>query len=143
MGMLIAYLLGILTAIKPKDQNRYTDGRVSDSHQNQSFPQGSVPVVCIPRTLSDQEQAEKKKKRRRKAISFVVRIGSLVILFIYAGVTILIRCATKKSADAAMSAADTARDTLIVAERPWIKIEDVVATSPLIFLPNGRAHINL
>jgi hypothetical protein len=51
--------------------------------------------------------------------------------------------AAKISAGAAQSAAETAHDTLIASNRPWIVVERMTATSPLIFLPNGRANINL
>src|SRR5438094_3723839 len=99
MGMLIAYLLGILTTIKPEDQNRGRDSRIPDSHQSQPFPQGPISVVCIPRTLSDQEQAEKKKSKRRKSAAFWVQVGSLILLFVYAGFTILIWRSMKKDND--------------------------------------------
>ena len=125
MGMLIAYLLGILTAINSEGHNEGRDRRVSNSHEGQSFPQGPLSVVCVPSTLTDREQTEKKKNRRRKAISFWVRIASLALLALYAVVTILIWCATKKDADAARSAAETATRQeafLEVSQRPWVEI---------------------
>jgi hypothetical protein len=99
MGILIAYLLGILTTIKPEDHNRNRDKRIADSHDSQRLPQGLLSVMCIPRALSDQEQAEKEHKERRETTSFWVRIGSLVILVIYAGFTILIWWANKQTTD--------------------------------------------
>jgi hypothetical protein len=76
----------------------------------------------------------------------IVALGTLGILFatsIYAAFSFLQWEANQKAANAAKSAADTARDTLIVSERPWIKVEEMVATSPLTFLANGRANVNL
>jgi flagellar basal body-associated protein FliL len=92
MVMFIAYLLGILTAIKPKDHNGYCDHGASDTDKDQSLPNGPISVICLPRTYSNQEQTENKNKKRRDAISFWVGIGSLVVLTVYAGVTILIWC---------------------------------------------------
>src|ERR1700693_723353 len=126
MGMLVAYLLGILTAINSKDHNRARVPRVSNSNKSQPFPQGPLSVVCVPRTLTDREQAEKKKNKGRKAISFWVRIASLVLLAIYAGVTILIWCVTKK-------AGETATKELELSQRPCISLENFSIDSPLTF----------
>lgn len=134
MGILIAYLLGLLTAIKPKDDNRARDHRSADSHERQSF-QGPISVICVPRTLSDQEQTEKGKKERHKTISFWVRIATLLIFVIYAGFTILIWRANKK-------AAETAAKELELSQRPWISLENFSVDGPLIFDSNG-AHINI
>ncbi len=92
MGIFIAYLLGILTAIKSKDRKGDRECGASDTDKNQSLPSGPISVICLPRTYSNQEQAENEKKNRRDAISFWVGIGSLAVLSVYAGVTILIWC---------------------------------------------------
>ncbi len=112
MGLFIAYLLGILTAIKPKNQDR-------SSHQTSPNPQtcqhsvnGPLSVICIPPTPSSEEEADKKKQERRKTIKFRVEIAGALILLVYAFFTILIWCASKKSADAAKSAAVTAANNL-------------------------------
>ena len=103
MGMLIAYLLGILTASKPKHQP--TD-QVSYSSQP-SFKQPPsdrpISVMCIPPAESDEEQTEKKKKRRRKTIKLWAEVVSAIVLLGYFGVTILIWCANNKAAIAAQN----------------------------------------
>jgi hypothetical protein len=116
MGMLIAYLLGILTATKPEDYDRDRDKGIANFHEGQSFPQGPISVICLPRTRTDEEQAEKKKDKRRKAMSFWIRIAGFVVLAIYAGFTILIWSANKKAADATVRAADSQ----VAANRAWI-----------------------
>ena len=135
MGIFIAYLLGLLTAIKTKDDARGRDYRAADSHESKSLPNGPISVICIPRTPSDQEQTEKKKKERRETISFWVRIAGLVILVIYAGFTILIWRANKNSAE-------TAIKELELSQRPWVSLENFSVDGPLIFDSNG-VHINI
>lgn len=56
----------------------------------------------------------------------------LVVLCVYAVYTIKIYRATKQSADAATSAAKTAANSLVLAQRPWIKINHRIVT-PLTF----------
>jgi hypothetical protein len=112
MGMLIAYLLGILTAITPEDQHRRHNAKSSDSSEGQPFPNRTLSVVCIPPTLTDEERTEKKKKKRRKTIIFWIEIASLIVFFVYATFTILIWRANKKSADAATIASNAATESL-------------------------------
>jgi hypothetical protein len=82
-------------------------------------------------------------KRSLRDPKFALEIAGFVVLTIYAGFTIAMYFANRDAANAAKKASDVAEQTLIITERPWIKVEGVVATSPLIFLPNGRASINL
>lgn len=89
MGVLIAYLLGILTAVESKNNDGKSDHRHSYSRDTQPDPDKPVSVVCIP-SLSDEERAENKKKKRHKAIAFWVQNLTLVVLSIYTGFTILI-----------------------------------------------------
>jgi len=149
MGILIAYLLGILTASKPKNHNGDCEHRSTDCHENQPFPRGPFSVISLPRTLSVEEQAEKEKKEGRKTISFWVRIASLGVLVVYAGVTILIWCANKKAADAAMIAAmaaktasETAQKQLEQTERPWLKVSFSVQP-PGITFQDGGMQLNI
>jgi hypothetical protein len=59
-------------------------------------------------------------------------IAGLIALFIYTGYTIKMYGANRKAAEAAQSAADTAHASLILANRPWIKIKHRII-SPLTF----------
>jgi hypothetical protein len=95
MGILIAYLMGILTAIKAEDHHRGNKSQPSYRSEQQAFPNLPLSVVCIPPTLNEHEKAQRKKKDRNETISFWVGIGTLVILGIYAFFTILIWCAMK------------------------------------------------
>lgn len=56
-------------------------------------------------------------------ITFSLELLGLLVLCIYAGYTIKIYCANKKSADAAFQAAVTAGKQLEVSTRPWIEVE--------------------
>jgi hypothetical protein len=127
MGTLIAYLLGILTAIKPEDENGGQDSQGTDSGKCQSPPHRPLSVGISP-TLSEEERAKRKKKGRQKTISFWVRIAGLIVLLVYAGFTILIWRANKK-------AADTAHDTMILGYRPWLGIEEnrISPSSPIFY----------
>jgi hypothetical protein len=59
-------------------------------------------------------------------------ITGLIALFIYTGYTVRMYGANKTSADAAKSAAETAHDALVLANRPWLKITHRIV-SPLNF----------
>jgi hypothetical protein len=112
MGVLIAYLLGILTAIQRKNKDRRdTDQHNDDDH---TFPEGPISVVCIPPTLSDQDRAKQKTQKRRKNIKFLVQVGSLIVLIVYAGFTIAIWHQTKEANRISRSNAP----------RPWIGIDE-------------------
>ena len=50
---------------------------------------------------------------------------------------------TEKAASAAQDAAQTAKDTLVIAERPWITVGEMKADGPLAFNPDGSVSINL
>jgi hypothetical protein len=95
MGVLIAYVLGILTAIQSKYHDGSSNHETSTSQQYKHSPNGPLAVVCIPPTPTKEEETEKKKYKRRKTILYRVKIGSLIVLFIYAGFTILIWCVMK------------------------------------------------
>lgn len=125
MGILIAYLLGILTASKPKDHHASHNADSSNTPQRQSPSNGPLSVLCTPPTKSEEESAEGKKRKRRETIKFRVELIGAFVLVIYTAFTILMWRANKKSADAAKSAADTAREQLELSERPWIKILDL------------------
>ena len=135
MGFLIAYLLGILTASKAKNQP--TDHVDYSPHHpyTQSPPDRPISVVCIPPAESDEEHAKKKKKERRKTVKFWADIITAVILFGYFTVTILIWCANNK-------AAETAAKELELSQRPWVSLANFSIDGPLIFDNNG-AHINI
>ena len=143
MGIFIAYLLGILSALNSKYHNADRNSYSSNSPCQKTPLDKPISVMCVPPTESDEERAKKEKKERRKTIMFWVEIVSAIILFGYLGVTILIWCANKQAAKAAKEAADTAHDTLIISERPWMSASIELLGPGLIFDPNGSASLNL
>lgn len=115
MGILLAYLLGILSAINPKDRSR-TD----QNSQISILPDSPLQVTCVPRALSEEEKAKTRKKQKRETISFWVGNISLAVLVVYAGFTILIWRANKRSADAATRSTDNADKSFRQDERAWM-----------------------
>jgi hypothetical protein len=83
MGILIAYLLGILTASDPKHQDRNAHYATPNSQSAQHRPDGLISVICIPPTPTGEEEAENKKTKRRATIKFRSEIGGIVILLVY------------------------------------------------------------
>jgi hypothetical protein len=65
-------------------------------------------------------------------VTFGFELLGLFVLCVYAAYTIKIYRATKQSADAATNAAKTAADSLVLAQRPWIKIKHRIV-QPLTF----------
>ena len=96
MEILVAYLLGILTAFKPK--NHYTDRNPypNERPKTQTPSDRPVAVMCVPPAESDEERTNRKKKERREKIKFRVEIFSAITLFCYFGVTTLIWLTAQK-----------------------------------------------
>jgi hypothetical protein len=140
MGILVGYLLGILTASKHKDQHASPNADSSNTPQRQPPSDWPLSVVCIPPPKSEEEYAEENKKKRRETIKFRVELIGAFVLIIYTFFTILMWHANKKSADAAKSAADTAAKQLELTSRPWVDI-DVSITSPVTYDSNGM-HVS-
>ncbi len=76
----------------------------------------------FPPNLVEKYDAANEKQEARDSKRFKVEIVTVVLLFAYTTIAFWQGCSTKKSADAAKSAADTAADSLVLAERPWITI---------------------
>lgn len=70
----------------------------------------------------------------------VLEAVGLFVLIVYTVFTGLMWWANKKSADAANSAAKTARDTLIATDRPWLTA-DVRLAGPLVFDRTGAVSV--
>ncbi len=118
MGMLVAYILGILTASKSKHQP--VDYDLSDPQHRQTPSAKPLAVMCIPQTESDEERTKKKKNERRKTTKFWVEIVSAFILLGYFGATILIWSANKKAADSAEKSLGLAQNQFRMDQRPWL-----------------------
>jgi len=70
--------------------------------------------------------------------TLIVEVLGLVGLFVYARLTYLMYCETKKAADAAESAAKTAASQLELAERPWVDA-NIALDGPFTFNTNGAS----
>jgi hypothetical protein len=113
MSILIAYLLGILTAIQGKDKSRSGVEQHARNDSDHSFPDRPISVVCVPPTLSNQDRANKEKQDRRKSLKFWVQVVSLIILAVYAGFTIAIWWKMKE-------ANKISRDNFVSAQRAFV-----------------------
>jgi len=82
-------------------------------------------------------------KRRLRDPKFVLEVAGFAVLAVYAAFTIAMYFANRDAANAATKAANVAEQTLIITERPWVKVDEVIATGPLTFRADGRASINL
>lgn len=149
MGVLIAYLLGLLTAVRDKNDSRKNSTQETAANQCKPVPNVPIPIVSIPPAPTDQERANKKKEERRKTVKFWAEIAGIIVLAVYTAFTAAMYFATKKSADAAKTAGEIAE----FSQRPWIKIVDVKAKGnaaiPTLtfqgfgygFFPNGRKQV--
>jgi hypothetical protein len=73
-------------------------------------------------SLKNEFKAEQHESNTRQNSQLLwTKIGA-ILLFVYTIITGLMYCANKKAADAAKNAADTAHDTLIASQRPWVGI---------------------
>jgi len=105
---------------------------------------GEVLKRTFPPALVDEYYASKKTGERRDKNRFYIEIATLAIVAIYAALTAVQSCQAIKSADAAKSAADTARDALHVSERAYINIATpkIDAAQGLFYLPiQNTGHI--
>jgi hypothetical protein len=110
---------------------------------------GSVETTTPERFEEKRNAAEKDEKARDK-LRLGVEIAGLVFIIIYAGLTALMYCANKEAADAAKSAANTAKDALHISERayvvtghPTIDTDTKIVTLPIInsgHIPSGNVN---
>ncbi len=123
-------------AIRPQDS---TNDERTDS-------QDERPDTVPPKPNSPPPPTNKKESRKRcrsglQIAIFVVEVLALFGLGVYAYLTYLMYCETKKAANAAKRSADTAASQLELAERPWVKAE-ISINGPFDFNVNG-ANIHL
>jgi hypothetical protein len=89
----------------------------------------SVPAPPPPKTHC--EITCKTEKDFWDHVKTGAEIFGIVLLAIYTGYTVKMYCANKQAADAATSAAKTAKDTLITSSRPWLGLDGTVTTDVL------------
>jgi hypothetical protein len=113
------------------DTSRETD--VQAHHSNPDIP--STPSVSSsPPSKTHCQITYKIEKDWWDKTKPFVEIAGLVLLLIYTAYTIKIYRANAKAANAAKSAADTARDTLIASQRAWVGMKGFFL--PVKVLPN-------
>jgi hypothetical protein len=103
---------------------------MNQSKPNSGESNGEDDAKC---DLDDFKDRLLKEFRKPK---FVLEVAGLVVLGVYAGFTIAMYFANKKSADAAKSAANTAASQLELAERPWVDAS-MATDGPFNFVENG------
>ncbi len=96
------------------------DQNSSDTHQRKITGEIGVRIEAdIVSRFIEQYKATRNENTSRDNLRFAVEIGTLLIVLVYAGITVLIFFANKKSADAAKSAID------ITVEEDRARIESV------------------
>src|SRR5579864_2309906 len=126
MGVLIAYLLGVLTAVRSKNQEgKRVDSGNRKSHS--SFPDRDVAIESVLPTSTDQGPSGQENKRTRKTINWVERTG-LVVLSIYTAFTGYQAYEMRKATNATVHFFHTD-------ERAWIELEPV---KPILFAPKSN-----
>ena len=100
---------------------------------------GEIQVEPTPRESLARETADHKDEARKRK-HWRLEIASFGVLTIYAALTWIQSCQSIRSATAAANAATTAKDTLIIQNRPWIKYTPTIAV-PLHFEPTPEIQI--
>jgi hypothetical protein len=95
-----------------------------------------IAKLDVPVAPSDSGKRDDSKKHWIDYAKFGLEICGFVVLCVYAYFTIRIYCASKEAADAARSAAETAKQTLLVSQRPWVGMRGYFLPTKL--LPNTQ-----
>ncbi len=155
MGMLVAYLLGIMSAILPKGVNGKHEKSKTEEESKKPQPSGYFERVGTEINLSTEEAkryySEQGKTYKLQRRIFWVNLFTLVILAFYTVFTYCILNATQKSAVAAKTASCIADQTLKrrpyefrVEQRPYVTLDDFRFTSAItVSNPNGENRIRI
>jgi hypothetical protein len=136
---------GDLTAFLDK-QKRQSEAvtEYCEAHKQPTGPRSPLAVVVhselqIPEKIIQQYKAEQDKAYGLQRRSYWVGLATLIALVVYTIFTGLMYRADRDAADAAKSAAETAKTTLIASNRPWLDVRLAIA-GPMIFNKAGM-HI--
>ena len=99
------------------DAPQYAASRSDDSDMSKTKSDKDKSKEEIEHYLDD---LKKSFRANLKESKFVLEIVGAALLAIYTGFTIAMYFANKKSADAAKSAADTAKDSLVISQRTYL-----------------------
>jgi hypothetical protein len=80
------------------------------------------------------------KKHWLDYVTFGLELVGLIVLCTYAAYTIKIYYANQSSADAAKSAAETAHDSLVLSNRPWLGIDGSIAVLEPLTVDKDGLH---
>jgi hypothetical protein len=127
-------------------QNEAASRRQIEAAQRHQHSQVTVPVAravthSIPPFIYEEKSYQRDNRTRERSRDRVEKI-TLGVLAVYTLFTVGIYWSAKKSADAANSAAETAKDSLIANNRPWVGIDpdQPITANPLYIveetLPN-------
>jgi hypothetical protein len=114
--------------VKTEGEGKHPDPHNDERDNHERHISGSVNVrgeieAKRPPDLKDEHDTERKQDNAREKKKIVVEISTLVVVAIYAFLTWWQGCSTKRAADAATSAADTASRALTLDQRPWLYAE--------------------
>lgn len=97
---------------------------------------GRVEISRAP-SLEEQHNAERKEDKGQQEKDYRAAKWTLAFVIVYSFLTFLMYLTNKKAADAAENAANTARDTLVASERPWVAIaHDSLRMDHMTLLPD-------
>ena len=97
--------------------------------------EGVVKVDALHDIRDDFQASQIQDNAYKSKTLFWSRL-SAILIFIYAGITLLIYCENRRSAIAAKSAADTAAKQLELTERPWVRV-DLQIAGPFVIDKTG------
>lgn len=137
MGIIAYIILFLATALRQNQSSGRHDSKKSNKGDNCSQPRPTIKASFPESTERYRRISEKQQRYLQKQLVIATWL-TFGAVFVYAGITLFIWCETKKSADAAQKAANTARDTLIASQRPWIGIsaDKPFVIDKLEFIPN-------
>jgi len=103
MNVLIAFIFGILAGISNRPDHHQSSEKLNDAAAV------ARPGPDVPPSVGNKGDSDEQKKQRRDTVKFWVEVAGFIVLFAYAAFTLIIMCASLKSADAASTQAELQR----------------------------------
>jgi hypothetical protein len=141
MNILIAYLLGMMSAMLPKDVKSQDIKSKTNNQSGEPNPSGNFKRIGTEINLSEAEAhryySEQDKSYRLQKRIFWATLLTLFVLGLYTLFTYRIMRATQTSGE-------TATKQLEMIDRPWLILQGVTANNPgFTFSKDGRAHLSI
>jgi hypothetical protein len=145
MGILIAYLLGILTTIIPKDAKQAE--AIRNSYQTRNDKHCPPPEVTVLNNLPSsvkvhQREQDTKDERNYRRFMFLVTTMTLGAIVIYADLVYWQYRQMIRATEEATRSANAAQQQLEATERPWLKVSFIVQP-PGITFKDGGMQLNI